>query len=464
MKTLMTNLLLLSSLVIFTIYSLNIFADNHSESEILSNNIEKNWHHWRGPHINGNASESNPPIRWSESENIRWKVQIPGFGHATPIIWEEKIFIQTAIPSEMTNNENSDEESQLEGSRSGRRRGRRGNRNRSLQKFKYVLLALNRSDGSEIWKKTLREITPHEGIHSDASYASNSPITDGEHIYAYFGSRGLYCLDMMGNLKWERDIGIMRKRNAFGEGSCPIIHGNTIVILQDHEGQSFIIALDKRSGDELWKEYRDEPTTWTSPIVVDYNGISQVIVPASNRTRSYNLSNGEIVWECGGLTRNVIPSPIYMDGHIYVVSGHGGSSFQSINLDLAEGDITGTDAVEWQYNYDTPYVPSPIISDDIIYFLKRNDNILTALDRHSGKVLYGPVRIQGISNVYSSIVGAEDRLYIASRNGTVAVIKQGSTFEKLATNILDDSFNASPVIVGSELFLRGTEYLYCIAE
>ena len=464
MKSLVPNLLLLSSLVIFTIYSPNISADNHSESEMLSNNIEKNWHHWRGPHINGNASEANPPIRWSESENIRWRVKIPGYGHATPIIWEDKIFIQTAIPTEMTNNENSDEETQLEGSRSGRRRGRRGNRNRSLQKLKYVLLALNRSNGSEIWQKTLREITPHEGIHSDASYASNSPITDGEHIYAYFGSRGLYCLDMMGDLKWERDIGKMRKRNAFGEGSCPIIHGNTIVILQDHEGQSFIIALDKRSGDELWKEYRDEPTTWTSPIVVDYNGISQVIVPASNRTRSYNLSNGELVWECGGLTRNVIPSPIYMDGHIYVVSGHGGSSLQSINLDLAEGDITGTDAIEWQYNYDTPYVPSPLISDDIIYFLKRNDNILTALDRHSGKVLYGPVRIQGISNVYSSIVGAEDRLYIASRNGTVAVIKQGSTFEKLATNILDDSFNASPVIVASELFLRGSEYLYCIAE
>ena len=367
MKTLVTNLLLLSSLVIFTIYSPNISADDHSDSKVLSNNIEKNWHHWRGPHINGNASKSNPPILWSESENIRWRVKIPGFGHATPIIWEDKIFIQTAIPSEMNNNENSDEETQLEGARSSRRRGRRGNRNRSLQKLKYVLLALNRSDGSEIWQKTLREITPHEGIHSDASYASNSPITDGEHIYAYFGSRGLYCLDMMGNLKWEKDIGIMRKRNAFGEGSCPIIHGNTIVILQDHEGQSFIIALDKRSGDELWKEYRDEPTTWTSPIVVDYNGISQVIVPASNRTRSYNLSNGDLVWECGGLTRNVIPSPIYMDGHIYVVSGHGGSSFQSINLELAKGDITETDAVEWQYNHDTPYVPSPLISDDIIY-------------------------------------------------------------------------------------------------
>ncbi|MCG9127963.1 PQQ-like beta-propeller repeat protein [Candidatus Poribacteria bacterium] len=464
MKIFLTNLLFLSFLVIFTIFTSNVVAENHSNSDVDSNNFEQNWHHWRGPNTNGTAVNANPPITWSESENIRWKVTIPGMGHATPIIWKDKIFIQTAVKSEIENTDKPDEENQLEESRSGRRRGRRGNRNRVLQKLKYVLIALNRSDGSEIWQKTLRETTPHEGIHSDGSFASNSPITDGEHIFAYFGSRGLYCLDMKGNLIWEKDIGIMRKRNAFGEGSCPIIHGNTIVILQDHEGQSFITALDKRTGDEIWKEDRDEPTTWTSPIVVDYNGINQVIVPASNRTRSYNLSNGELVWECGGLTRNVIPSPIYMDGHIYVVSGHGGSSFQSINLDLAEGDITGTEAVKWQYDYDTPYVPSPLISNDIIYFLKRNDNILTALDRQSGKVIYGPVRIQGISNVYSSMVGSEDRFYVASRNGNVAVIKQGTTFEKLATNTLDDSFNASPVIVGSELYLRGSQYLYCIAE
>lgn len=449
-------------ITIFSVYISNTIADNHDDKVIQI--YENNWHHWRGPNTNGTAVNANPPTTWSESENIRWKVTIPGMGHATPIIWEDKIFIQTAIPSEMETIDSPDEENQLEESRSGRRRGRRGNRNRSLQKLKYVLIALNRSDGSEIWKKTLREITPHEGIHNDASYASNSPVTDGKHIFAYFGSRGLYCIDMMGNLIWEKDIGIMRKRNAFGEGSCPIIHGNTIVILQDHEGQSFITALDKRTGDELWKEDRDEPTTWTSPIVVEHNGISQVIVPASNRTRSYNLKNGELVWECGGLTRNVIPSPIYMAGHVYVVSGHGGSSFQSINLDLADGDITGTEAVNWQYDYDTPYVPSPLISNDIIYFLKRNDNILTALDRQSGKVIYGPVRIQGISNVYSSIVGSDDRFYIASRNGNVAVIKQGTSFEQLTTNTLDDSFNASPIIVGSELYLRGSQYLYCIAE
>lgn len=463
MKRILVLLVCICAVTLFTLYTSRTIADNHSETVSQVTEYGKNWHYWRGPLATGEAVNANPPTTWSETENIRWKVPIPGLGHATPIIWKDKIYIQTAIQEEIANPENTDEENPSEESQQ-RRRGRRGNRNRVLPIFKFNLLALNRSDGSIAWQKTLRESKPHEGIHGDASFASNSPITDGEHIYAYFGSRGLYCLDMKGNVKWEKEIGMMRKRNAFGEGSCPMIHGNKIVILQDHEGQSFITVLDKRTGDEIWKKDRNEPTTWTSPIVVDYNGKSQVIVPATNRTRSYDLTNGDLIWECGGLTRNVIPSPMYKDGHIYVLSGHGGFSLQSINLALASGDITGTEAVDWQYDRDTPYVPSALLSGDIIYFLKRNDRILTAIDRNSGEVLYGPVRLQGVSDVYASIVGASGRVYIASRNGTVAVIKEGPTFEILAQNRLDESFNASPAIVGSELYLRGSKHLYCIAE
>lgn len=444
-------------ITISIVWTTNIIADNDGGEIENKNNSVENWHHWRGPLATGAALNANPPINWSESENIRWKVLIPGMGHATPIIWEDMVFIQTAILGEMPETNNTTDETQSE-----RRRGRR--RNRPLPIYKFALLMLNRSDGSIKWEKTLNQTKPHEGIHNDASFASNSPVTDGEHIYAYFGSRGLYCLDFEGNIKWEKDIGIMRKRNTFGEGSCPIIHGDTIVIVQDHEGQSFITALDKHTGDELWRMDRDEVTTWASPIVVDYNGISQVIVPASNRTRSYDITNGDLVWECGGLTRNVIPSPIYKDGHVFVMSGHGGFSIQSINLELASGDITGTNAVDWQYDRDTPYVPSALLSGNSIYFLKRNDNILTALDISSGEVLNGPHRVQGISNVYASIVGAAGRIYIADRKGAVAVLQAGPALEVLAVNRLDETFNASPAIVGSELYLRGSNYLYCISE
>lgn len=421
---------------------------------------EKNWHQWRGPHATGAAaSDANPPLTWSETENVRWKVAIPGMGHATPIVWEEKIFVQTAIQGEAQKVEEPDDDNPF----SGFFRQRSGGPTNTYQ---FALLAINRSDGSILWQKTLREEVPHEGTHQDASFASNSPVTDGEYVYAYFGSRGLYCVDMDGNVKWEKDIGEMRKSNAFGEGSCPVLYGNTLIIVQDHEGptSSFIIALDKRDGDVLWKTERDERTTWTTPLVVEQDGKPQVIVPATNRTRSYDLATGKLLWECGGLTRNVIPTPVADDGFVYVTSGFRGNSLQAIRLDVAKDDITNSDAIVWQHNRNTPYVPSPLLYQDALYFLKSNDGILSAFNIKTGEANYGPERLQGISNVYSSIVGAAGRVYIASRNGTVLVVKHSPTFQVLATNKLDDSFNASPVIVGSELYLRGQAYLYCIAE
>ncbi len=455
-------------LAIFAVYTLQTIADQHPSETKQNLNFENNWHHWRGPHVTGAAVNANPPTTWSETANIRWKVRIPGMGHATPIIWEDKIYIQTAIKGEKPEvKEDAEEKSADFNPFSGflpQERGRGRGNDRNAVPYKFNIMALNRSNGDVLWKKTLREVVPHEGIHDTASFASNSPVTDGEHIYAYFGSRGLYCLDMKGNIKWEKDIGQMRKRNTFGEGSCPIIHGNTIVIVQDHEGPSFIVALDKRTGDELWKMDRDERTTWTSPIVVEQGGKAQVIVSATNRSRSYDLETGEVLWECGGMTGNVIPTPIAADGFVYLISGFRGAALQAVNLANAVGDITGSEeAIAWEHDRNTPYVPSPLLHGDILYFLNR-DNIISAINSKTGVLLYGPSRLDGIRGLYASIVGAADRVYVASRNGAVAVIQHGPKFEVLATNTLEDSFNASPVIVGSELYLRGSEYLYCIAE
>ena len=423
--------------------------------------FEKNWHHWRGPHATGTAIDANPPTTWSETENIRWKVAIPGTGHAAPIIWENKIFIQTAVKGEAP--KEKEQESDDDNPFSGFFQERRG-RGGSTDMYKFDLIALNRSNGDILWQKTLKEIAPHEGTHQDATYASNSPVTDGEYIYAYFGSRGLYCVDMMGNLKWEKNVGTMYKSNTFGEGSSPALYGDKIVVLQDHERGSFITALDKRTGDVLWKTDRDERTTWSSPIIVEHNGKAQVVTTGTNRVRSYDLATGELVWDGDGLTANSIPSPVAADGYVYLMSGFRGSDFQAIHLAQATGDITDSDAIVWKYNRDTPYVPSPLLYKGIIYFLKSNNGILTAFNVETGQVYYGPQRLQGVSGVYASIVGASDRVYIAGRGGTVNVIQHGPEFKVLAENKLDDSFNASPAIVGSELYLRGGQYLYCIAE
>ena len=418
---------------------------------------EKYWHQWRGPQASGVAPHGDPPIEWSETKNIRWKTAIPGQGHATPIVWDDIVFVTSAVE---TNKQI--ELAPIEEPR--RRRGRRGRSAAPSSIQQFVIFAINRSDGSIRWQQVAREEVPHEGTHQTGSWAANSPITDGEHVYAYFGSRGLYCYDMGGNLQWEKDLGDMTTRRSFGEGSSPALYGDVIVINWDHEGNSFIVALDKRTGEELWKVDRDESTSWSTPIIVKHNGPPQVIVNATNRTRGYDLATGKTLWECGGMTANTIPSPVTANGIVYVTSGFRGNALQAIRLAEAEGDITGAAAIAWDYGRDTPYVPSPLLYGDTLYFLKHNRGMLSAFNASTGEAYYGPERLEGISDVYASPVGAEDRIYIADRDGVTLVIKHGSTLEILAENVLSDGFNASPAIVGKEIFLRGNKSLYCIAS
>ena len=418
---------------------------------------ERYWHQWRGPQASGVAPHGDPPIEWSETKNIRWKTAIPGQGHATPIVWDDIVFVTSAVE---TNKQI--ELAPIEEPR--RRRGRRGRSAAPSSIQQFVIFAINRSDGSIRWQQVAREEVPHEGTHQTGSWAANSPITDGEHVYAYFGSRGLYCYDMGGNLQWEKDLGDMTTRRSFGEGSSPALYGDVIVINWDHEGNSFIVALDKRTGEELWKVDRDESTSWSTPIIVKHNGTPQVIVNATNRTRGYDLVTGKVLWECGGMTANTIPSPVTANGIVYVTSGFRGNALQAIRLADAKGDITGAAAIVWDYGRDTPYVPSPLLYGDTLYFLKHNRGMLSAFNASTGEAYYGPERLEGISDVYASPVGAEDRIYIADRDGVTLVIKHGSTLEILAENVLSDGFNASPAIVGKEIFLRGNKSLYCIAS
>ena len=325
-------------------------------------------------------------------------------------------------------------------------------------------MALDRSSGKVIWEKTLHETVPHEAGHTDSTQASNSPVTDGKHIYAHFGSRGLYCLDMDGNLKWKKDFGQMSTRASFGEGSSPALYGNTIVVNWDHEGQSFVVALNKKTGKQLWKVDRDEQTSWTTPVIVKDGARRQVIIGGSNFVRSYDLATGEVVWQCKGLTANVVPTPVCGFGMVYAMSGYRGNALLAIRYKGASGDITNTDAVVWTHDKGTPYVPSPVLTGNKLYFLQRNNAILSCFDAKTGKEHYSRERLEGIDGIYASPVAARDRVYIAARNGTTLVIKRSAKLKILATNTLDDAFQASPAIAGNELYLRGEKSLYCIAE
>ena len=411
---------------------------------------ERYWGQWRGPLATGVSETANPPIRWSETENIRWKVEIPGRGSSSPVVWGDRVFVTSAVPVAVEGN--------------AQHTARGGLEDRGEHRF--VVLALNRSDGSIVWERTLRQQEPHEAGHfQNSTWASSSPVTDGEHLFAYFESFGLYALDLDGNLLWEKDFGDKGQRNQFGEGSTPALYGDRLVVVWDHRGgSSFVVTLDKRTGEELWRVERDEIDSWATPLVLDFDGVRQVIVPGMNTLQSYNLDDGSIVWESPGLTMNPIPSPVAGDGMLIAMSGFRGNNLKAIRLDDARGDITGSGAIVWELDRDTPYVPSPLLYDGVLYFLKTNSGILFAFDAATGEPFFENQRLQSLPNVFSSPVGAQGRVYLTGREGSTLVIRLGSEFEVLAANTLDDGFDASPALADNEMYLRGSRYLYSISE
>jgi outer membrane protein assembly factor BamB len=408
------------------------------------------WPQWRGPLGTGVSLHADPPTQWSETTNLKWKIEIPGRGSASPVVWGDRVFLLTAVPAGVS----AAEAHQPRGGVSPR------------VSHVYKVLAIDRADGRIAWERTAREETPHEASHQDnGTWASSSAVTDGTHVIASFESRGLFCYDMNGTLVWQKDLGDKKMRNEFGEGSTPALHGDTLVVVWDHfvPGASFVVALDKRTGQERWRVSRDEIDTWATPLVVEYEGRTHVVVPGMNRLRSYDLTTGAVIWETAGLTMNPIPSPVAADGMVFATSGFRGNSLKAIRLAGARGDITGTDAVAWTLDRDTPYVPSPLLYDGVLYFLKTNNGLLSAFDARTGKPHYQVQRLAKAPNVFASPVGAAGRVYVAGRDGTTVVLRHGATFDVVAENTLDDGFDASPALVDREIYLRGYRYLYAIA-
>lgn len=431
-----------------------IFSGLHAFSGDPVIQPAEQWPQWRGPLATGAAVRAYPPVNFGETKHLKWKTVIPGKGHSTPVVWGDKIIVTTAVATPQKQEVPADQEKAAPNPMSP-------NRTEFIHEFKVIML--DRGDGKMVWEKTVASEKPAEGTHQLGSWASNSPCTDGERIYAYFGSRGIHCLDFNGNILWQKDFGQLNKHMEFGEGDSPFLYRDRLFITWDHNGECFLFALDKKSGNEVWRARRDEVTSWATPLVVEVNGKPQVITSATNQVRSYDYETGEIIWTSTGMTRNVIPSPVYADGILYLMSGFRGSMLQAVDLRRAKGDITNTDAVLWTYAKDTPYSPSPLLMDGKLYFLRVNNGFLTCLDAKTGGVLYANQKLEGISTLYSSPSGAEGRIYIASK-GMVLVIKAGENFGVLASNVLDDDFEASPVIVGNDLILRGYGSLYCFSE
>ena len=434
----------------------------------LQSNAASQWPSWRGPQANGVATDAHPPIQWSETNHVQWKVALPGRGSSTPILWDDQVFILTAIPTgpeaaAETADASGQPPDRSERPRRGGAGGGGGMVDRPTRAQQFTVLSFDRKTGKLRWTQSPRTQLPHEGHHKDHGFASASPVTDGKHLIVSFGSFGLYGYDLKGKLLWEKDLGDMRTRNSFGEGSSPALDGNTVVVLWDHEGDDFIVALDKRDGRELWRQTRDEPTGWCTPLIVSHGGRKQVIVNGTNKIRSYDLKDGKLLWECAGQTVNAIPSAVASQDRVFVMSGYRGNALQALRLDRS-GDLSGTDGIVWSHAKSTPYVPSPLLVSDTLYFVSNNSALLSAFDAVTGKAHFEAERLDGLNGVYASPVAADGRIYVVGRDGNTAVLRHGSRLEVLAKNHLEDGFDASPAIVGRQIFLRGRQSLYCISE
>ena len=410
------------------------------------------WGQWRGPLATGAAPKADPPVEWSETKNIRWKTKLPGLGHSSPVVWGSLVFVTTA---EMTGAKKPFTGVTPDGAH---------NNMNPLFDHQFAVMAIDRQTGAVVWRRTVATRQPHESTHESATWASNSPVTDGEHVLSFFGSNGLYCLDTGGRLLWSRDFGDMQVKHGHGEGASPLLHDETVVVNWDHEGASVIVALAKRTGEELWRQPRDEVTSWATPIVVTHDGQAQVVVSGTRRVRGYDLKTGAVIWEAGGLPGNIVASPVGADGMVFAAGSYEKQTLLAIRLTGAKGELTGTQQIAWQKNRSTPYVPSPLLYDGWLYYLRHYQGVLSRVNAKTGDEPSGPFRLGSVFNIYSSPVAAAGRIYVTDRNGKTLVMSNDAEPKALTLNKLDDRFSASAALVGDAIFLRGEKFLYCIGE
>ena len=326
-----------------------------------------NWSHWRGENGNSVSETANPPTHWGPSKNVKWKVAIPGRGSGSPIVWGDRVFVVSAVP-------NAD------------------------SAYEFVLICFDRKTGRQEWKQVATVAKPHEGTHSTNGFASASPCTDGKHVYAHFGSRGLYCYSVDGKLIWSRtDFPRMTMRGTFGEGASPTLAGDLLIVPCDHEGDSFLYALNKGTGATVWQVRRDEPSCWATPFVFEVGEKAQVIMNGQNYARAYDLASGKELWKCGGQTQRPVACAVGADGMVFVGSGFRGSFLGAFRT-TGSGDIESGESVVWTVSRDTPDIASPLLSDGRLYFHKGKTGLLTCLDASTGKPHYTTSRIPGIKS------------------------------------------------------------------
>ena len=415
-----------------------------------------NWPQWRGPEGQGVSSETGLPTEWSATKNIKWKTPIAGRGHSSPIVWEKRIFLTTAIEGEPIPGKKAGVTHKMADGSDFVHPDAMG----ADRKHTFKVVALDRETGKILWERVAYEGPVSDSRHKKASFASSTPATDGKYVFAFFGTEGLYAYDYAGKLVWKQNLGTLGTASV-GYGVSPILHQNLVIMqCDDSGGKSFIAAFDKKTGKEVWRVARKVDLTWSTPVLVRAGRRTELIASAAEAIIAYDPLTGKELWRHKGLESNAVTTPVVSNDLVVLTSGYPAKVVLAIKAG-GSGDITGTPQLVWKYNKGTAYVPSPILYGDNLYLMTGNGSI-TGLEAGTGKVLYEAARVPKPAAFMASPVAFEDKILLTSEEGDTYVIKAGAKHEVLRTNSLGEPVYASPAIADEKLFIRGEKHLYCI--
>lgn len=423
----------------------------------------KQWPQFRGPFASGIMEDASLPDTWdlNTGENILWKTAIPGLGHSCPIVWDDKLFVSTAISG-----------SGYDSLKVGLYGDIDEVGDRSVHEFR--LYCIDKYSGKVLWERLAHQGVPRTERHTKASHANPTPSTNGKYVVAFFGSEGLYCYDFDGKLVWKRDFGTMNAGPwtdpdvEWGFASSPILHENRVIVQCDFLGEGFIASLDVETGKEIWSTPREEISTWSTPNFYNNGGNRQVVVNGWKHIGGYDFDTGEQIWSLGEGGDAPTPTPVFAHKLIYIHGSHGRWSPIFAIRPGARGDIsldkesTSNESIVWSIKRGAAYMPTNLVYGDYLYNLRMNGN-LTCYNALTGQVIYKQ-RIPEAMGITASGVAAGGKLYYSLEQGDVVVVKAGPEFQLISRNVMDDLIMATPAISGNSIFFRTQKFLVAVGR
>jgi len=420
------------------------------------------WPLFRGPQAGTIADDPALPDTWSETQNVAWKTDIPGAGWSSPVVWDDHILLTATIAP-------GNEPRPIKGLYDP---GDENGRTRSTAEHRWLVYDVDFKTGKIRWQQELARAVPKVQRHIKNSFASETPVTDGERVYVYFGSIGLLtALDMSGKRLWTKELGAYDGRQAFGTAASPALHQDRVIVVHDNTTGSFIAAFNKNTGEEIWRVRRDEVENWSTPYIWENERRTEIVTSGLRRVRSYGL-DGTLLWELSGMTVNVTPTPFAKYGLVYINSGYPGASPRPVYAVRpgASGDIslkpdeTSNQFIAWYQPLLGTYNTSSLVYGDYYYTLL-DRGFLLANDARTGKQIYGRTRIAGDATAFtSSPWGYNGKIFLLSEDGDTFVVQAGPEFKLLGKNTLNEMTLATPAIVRSSLIIRTQSKLYRIAR